>query len=185
MVLMDINVVIRPLFFIGILIHSVAYAQYLGEPKPLFYISEINKSRGFEDHYTFLNRDIPGAIDCKTTWGVLHFRVTGSNRVDTIIYNGSLKKGAKDRIIKNIYSTQGHWKMPRGTKRTHKYWFVYSYFNFGPYAYINPNCGEFDSILQKNILELAESMITISRYTGNKGRFILMPTLVGSEYPTE
>ena len=84
-----------------------------------------------------------------------------------------------------IYSTQGHWKMPRGTKRTRTYWFVYSYFNFGPYAYINPNCGEFDSILQKNILELAESMITISRYTGNKGRFILMPTLVGSEYPTE
>lgn len=182
---MDILSGSRLLVFCFFLVNGVAMAQYIDEPKPLFYIWERSKSGDREDHVTFLTRNIPGENDCKTTWGVFYFRVTGDKVVDSLYYAGTLNKSMNDQVIKNIYSTQGHWKVPAGTRNTRKYWFVYSYFSFGPYNYANPACSPFEGALQKNIIELAENLLIMSRYTGNKDRFILPPTLVGSEYPQE
>jgi hypothetical protein len=176
------------LIFLILMMNGIAFAQHWENPASRFFIWEVNKATGErEDLYTFLERDIPTESNCSTFWGTFFFRVTGTGKIDSLFHQGNLKQPVVSKVNKNIYSTQGHWKVPKGTKPADTYWFVFSYFDFGPYWYDNPasKCSESEKSVQKSIVELAESMSTIRYYLGARKAYFLNPSKIGAEYSKE
>ncbi|MEA5404464.1 hypothetical protein VB776_16145 [Arcicella sp. DC2W] len=70
----------------------------------------------------------PESTECKATWEIFYFRVNGNNKVDSIRHDGNLPSFVTKQIIKNIYATQGRWKIPVGTRKKDFCWFIYPYF---------------------------------------------------------
>lgn len=137
---MDTRVLSLLIALVLLMIVRSTTAQYWESPAPRFSIWEVNKATGAkEDLYTFLERGIPTESNCSTYWGTFFFRVTGGGKIDSLYHQGNLKSEVVTKINENIHSTEGHWKIPKGTKVAERFWFVFSYFDFGPYLYNNPS----------------------------------------------
>ena len=112
--------------------------------------------------------------ECKSTWDIFFFRVTGKNEVDSIRHNGNLSSEITNQIISNIKSTQGHWKIPLGTNKKDYCWFVYPYFRISSST---PNCKQSENVLLKeNVWRMAQTMNEFYRFfQGYKHVVILNP----------
>ncbi len=97
-------------------------------------LSEIKFDYGNQyDLQSFLSDSIPGPNyeDCTPTWGIFYFRVNSKGEVDKVETRSTLRKSVSDKIIHNIYQTNGFWKIPNDkTPEIHK-WFIYQYFDLG------------------------------------------------------
>ncbi|MNL30101.1 hypothetical protein D3C87_1518170 [compost metagenome] len=139
------------------------------------------------DLYSYLDKNVPApeANSCMATWEIFYFRVTGKGKIDSLFHEGTLREDVVRQIVKNIYTTEGHWKSPKGTKVTEKLWFVYPYFDFGGKSYLDSDCPEAEKLLQKNVIGLSENIGKIRAYTGNKEAFFLQPYKIGAGYDKE
>ncbi|WP_254561394.1 hypothetical protein [Dyadobacter diqingensis] len=148
----------------------------------------IDKTIGEKDDlFSFLKKNIPGSEEnsCRATWGVFYFRVTGKGKIDTLYHEETLREEVTSQIIKNIYVSGKHWKIPKDTRATDKLWFVYPYFDLGCKSYLGSDCPEAEKLVQKNVMELAESMKKICFYTETKGAYFIPPSMTGAEYHKE
>lgn len=163
-------------------------AQHWEKPPARFYIYDIDKTTGEKmDLYSYLDKNVPGpeGNNCMATWKIFYFRVTGKGKIDSLFHEGTLREAVTAQIVKNIYATEGHWKIPKGAKATEKLWFVYPYFDLGTKSYLNSGCSEAEKLLQKNVIELGENIGKIRAYTGHNGAFFLLSHMIGAGYDKE
>lgn len=171
---------------IFILISLTGTAQIgTGWKVPRFYILDINKATGKgDDLFSYLEKDItePEKNSCSATWGIFFFRITAKGKVDSLFHEGPLENTVTNQIIKNIYATNGHWKIPKETKVTEKLWFIFPYFYIG-HGY--NKCSEADKLLIRNVMGWGESIGTISLYSGLKGAYLIRSSMNGAGYGKE
>jgi len=132
----------------------------------------------------WLENGVPAPIDkeCKPTWDVFYFRVTGLGKVDTVSHGGNLREKVVYKILDNIHTTEGHWIIPNGAKPTDFYWYVFAYFDFGGTFSGTSNCSEADKLLQETVISLSEMLGKVVIYTGEKKASLIGPSKNGGGY---
>ncbi|MBE9462642.1 hypothetical protein ACFP1I_09610 [Dyadobacter subterraneus] len=97
--------------------------------------SELLSNINIQNLSSYLERNLPWHRpgSCEVEFSVFHFRVNSEGKIDSIRTEGNLSKEVSAQIIKNIYKTEGKWKIPDHSKPGDKCWFVYPYFLFGNY----------------------------------------------------
>jgi len=178
--------VISSISIIVVFIVQPCLAQ--GWTNPYFKIDEVDRKTGDKvDLYSYLERIIVRNKDnrCSTNWQVFYFRVDSRGSIDSLHHEGTLEKNVVDTVIKNIYSTNEHWHVPKSAKLGEKYWFVYPYFDFGTHLYLDSDCPESDRILQKNMIELSEQFNRLCSMNRGKSSYILRPFRVGGGFDLE
>ncbi|MCF0075539.1 hypothetical protein LZD49_34005 [Dyadobacter sp. CY261] len=162
------------------------HAQHWEQTKPLRYIWDVDKRTGEKrDLYTYLMRDVRTENNCSATWGIFYFRVTERGMVDSVYHQGTLRDIVVKQIVSNIYATQGHWKSQAGKPIPKRYWFIYPYYDFGPYSFESTKCNDSEKVLQKNLVKVSESMLTIRQHFRSEGYYMLNPTIISSENPRD
>lgn len=180
------HLVISAITIIIVLIGQPCNAQ--GWPNPRYKIDEVDQKTGDkEDLYSYLEKSIVRDDNsrCSTNWQIFYFRVNSRGKLDSLRHEGTLKRDIVKVIIKNIYSTNGHWRVPKSAKPGEKYWFVYPYFDFGTHFYLDSDCPESDKILQKNMIELSEQFNRLCSMNSGKSPYILRPFRIGGGFDLE
>ncbi len=174
------------LFHVFVLASLAGTAQIgTGWKVPRFYIFKTDKATGSgQDLFSYLEKDIkePENNNCSATWGVFFFRITADGKVDSLFHEGTLETTTSNQIIKNIYATNGHWKIPKETKVIEKLWFIFPYFHIG-HGY--NQCSEAEKVLIRNVMGLGEIIGTITLYTGLKDAYLIRPSMNGAGYGKE
>lgn len=159
-----------------------------GRSAPRYKITEIDSKTGDKiDIYSYLERTIVRNENnrCSTNWEVFYFRVNSRGRVDSLHHSGTLEKNVVDEIVKNIYSTNGHWRVPKSARPGEGYWFIYPYFDFGTHYYPDSKCPERDKILQKNMIKMSEQFHHICFMNSGKSPYVLRLFRIGAEFDLE
>ena len=162
----------------------LAYGQ--DGPIPAITISEIDAKTGDRlDLYSFLEKDLPHPPNnrCSNTWDVFYFRVNRRGQIDSLVHQGTLVASAREAVIRNIYATTGHWRVPKGLPLKKGYWFVYPYFDFAQeWWYEKSTCSEADKLLQKNLIELSDHFMRLATLSKGGRPFLLRPYRIGGGF---
>ncbi len=180
------HLVISVIAIVMVLISQPCASQ--GWPTSRYKIDEIDRKTGDKaDLYSYLERTIVRSKNnkCSTNWQVFYFRVNSKGKVDSLHHEGTLEKNVIGEITKNIYSTNGHWRVPKSAKPSEKYWFVYPYFDFGTHFYLDSDCPESDRILQKNMIESSEQFSHLCSMNSGGSPYVLRPFRVGGGFDLE
>lgn len=179
------HLVISVITMIMVLINLPCLAQ--GRQDPYYKIEEINRETGVKmDVYSFLERNIVRSNNrCSTNWQIFYFRVNSERKIDSLRYEGTLEEKIIDQIKKNIYSTNGHWRIPKSTKSNEVYWFIYPYFDFGTHLYPDSHCPETDKVIQETLIKLSDQFLRFSTMNGGKSPYMLRPFRIGAEFDLE
>lgn len=170
------------LYVLLLLSYNFCTAQEI--PKPNFGF-EVKEPRGKTyGLFNWLEKNVPEPVndECKPTWGFFYFRVNRLGKVDSLWYNGNLRTVVSQKIIENIYATEGHWQIPKETKPEYFSWYIFPYFDFGGKFYADSSCSEVDRLLQKTVMDLSEIMGRNALYINEKGAYITIPSLNGGGY---
>jgi len=108
--------------------------------------------------------------NCVAELSLFYFRVNYEGKIDSVYSNGTLNKEAVTAVYKNIYKTQGKWKIPTGTSPIDNCWFVYPYFLFGNMS----DCKENQEILY-SMHSLYQFLSASKTHEDWKGRVVLPP----------
>jgi hypothetical protein len=125
---------------------------------------------------------VPNEKECRPTWDVFYFRVNALGKVDTVSHGGNLRKKVVDKILDNIYTTQGHWIIPNGAKPNDFCWYVFAYFDFGGTFSGTSNCSEADKLLQETVISLSEMLGKVGIYMGENKASLIGPSKNGGGY---
>lgn len=102
------------IYFICINIHAQSWRPVFSLPMDAELLQNINNQNLNE----YLDRNIswrhPGNCEAKTA--VFYFRVTSQGKIDSIRIEGNLNKDVSSQVVKNIYKTEGKWKMPKDSR---------------------------------------------------------------------
>ncbi|MEO6685432.1 MAG: hypothetical protein ABIN24_05680 [Dyadobacter sp.] len=109
--------------------------------------------------------------NCESELSVFTFRVNSRGGIDSMDVDGNLNKDVAAQIVKNIYKTEGKWKIPDNTKAGDKCWFVYPFFLFGN---ISP-CTDEKRAAFYQLLSLYHIYSGSFDIADNRGRVILAP----------
>lgn len=179
------RLMIRAITVVMVLINLPCLAQ--GRKTPYYKIEEIDRKTGVKtDVYSFLERNISRSNNkCSTNWQIFYFRVNSKGKIDSLRHEGTLEKNSIDRMMKNIYSTNGHWRIPKSTKSNEVYWFIYPYFDFGTHFYPDSHCPETDKVIQETLIKLSDQFLRFSTMNSGKSPYILRPFRIGAEFNLE
>ena len=121
----------------------------------------------------FLNMNIPWhrPVNCAAELSVFYFRVNSIGKVDSIHVEGNLNKVVSAQIIKNIYKTEGKWRIPNNSKASDNCWFVYPYFLFGN----SRPCSESGEVAYRHVYNLYISYDNLADTQDQVGRVIISP----------
>jgi hypothetical protein len=114
--------------------------------------------------------------DCKPSWGLFKFRVTGKGLVDSTWFDGQLPKEKSIQILNNIRATNGSWIVAPGTKEGDVAWYVYFYSDTRARWDKNLNCSELDKELQKIVSAMTGNFYRLYYWTGEDKATIVRPT---------
>ncbi len=111
-------------------LNSTASTQYF-EDIAIFEntVNEHGQKMGIDG---FLYKGVPFPIESVCTSGsdIFFFRINYKNKVDSLIYSGTLRRDVTVKIIENIYKTEGHWKFLN--LHPGRYcWYAFPYYDYG------------------------------------------------------
>jgi len=154
---------------------NLAYAQS-HSAAPL-YIDEYSNLGKRMYVYSFLDKAIPQVQNgCTPMSDFFYFRVRTTGKIDSLYHNGYLPKEVTNKIIANIYSTEGHWKVKKGVRREAFCWFIFPYFSYGDNPYQNSACTEAEKKLQELLMNMAGNIVTLGYLLKNNNVILLSPS---------
>jgi len=165
------------LVFLFSLFYQFSFSQ---DNKLAFYIEETAVSGKKLDIYSYLDNMVPqsGPEICKSTWDFFHFRVTLQGKIDSVRYYGGLRKEVEKKIIANIYSTEGHWKISK-ENASESCWFIFPYFDFGGIFPESFQCTAADKAVQEVLFEYSFQLVKISHTLQGTQSILLKPSMNG------
>ncbi|TKT90141.1 hypothetical protein [Dyadobacter frigoris] len=124
----------------------------------------------------------PRENECKPTWGVFYFKVNALGKIDSLANDGNLRSAVSERIVKNIYSTEGHWIISNTNKSIKSQLFIFLYFDYGGAFYGDNSCPEEFKLLQQTVMSISETL-SKAAIVANGGRgTVIGPSLNGGGY---
>jgi hypothetical protein len=170
------------LYVFLLLSYGFCMAQEIPKPNFGFEVKEpTGKKYGL---FNWLEKNVPEPVneECRPTWGFFYFRVNNLGKVDSLWYSGNLRKVVFQKIIDNIYATEGRWQIPKETKPEVFSWYIFPYFDFGGKFYADSNCSEADKLLQKTVIDLSEIIGNNALKMNEEGAYLIVPSLNGGGY---
>lgn len=82
-----------------------------------------------------------------------------------------MNKEVYAQIIKNIYKTEGKWKIPNNSMAGDNCWFVYPFFLFGNYR----PCSKASEVAYRQVYYLYEAYSSLADTQDEMGRAIISP----------
>lgn len=121
------------------------------------------------DYLNYIPDHKPGS--CEAELSVFYFRVNSRGKIDSLRVDGNLSSLVSAQIIKNIYKTEGKWRIPNDTKDGDTCWFVYPFFLFGSYG----PCSGSKEISFRQTYSLYEIYSNLTDTQDQMGRVIISP----------
>lgn len=150
------------------------FPKELYSQRQSFMLKPIDNIKGAGDEFhRLLTKDVNTAnYDCVSAWSIFYFRVSSEGIVDSIRFEGNLRKEIKQQIVKNIYNTKGHWLISPPSKKHQKCWFIYPFFDLsdGP----EDKCSESQIITKKNLLAMIHEFKQIKFFLDGQSQVIMI-----------
>lgn len=101
-----------------------------------------------------------------------YFRVNDKGIVDSIRFEGNLRKEIQQQIVKNIYDTKGHWLISLSTRKNQKCWFMYPFFDLsdGP----DNKCSESNKTTRRNLTAMIHELQQIKVFLDGQTQVVMI-----------
>ena len=151
-----------------------AFPKEVYSQRQIFRLKPIDNVKGAgHEFHRLLAKDVNTAsYDCISTCSVFYFRVNNKGIVDSIRFEGNLRKEVQQQIVKNIYATKGHWLISPSTRKNQKCWFMYPFFDLsdGP----DDKCSESDKTTRKNLTAMIHELQQIKVFLDGQTQVVMI-----------